>query len=364
MPPIRRRRSWRATSRAATRSTSNGLPAPFDVDRGQRRGRLDDQRAAGQRHLAAQRLLQLLGSAGRLERIRQVLQPLGQPCKGARQGLLEPTARLDQERPVAEHDPLQVGTEVLQQQPPQRLGRGSEQRRRPRGPCPGLDRRPGLAQTQGLVEQLLVGGAHGCRAQAEAAARKQPVGALLLAGLLASRKRRRQQGPVEAWPVYEADPGQGDVGGEPRPLAAPGLTPDLHQDGLAFADLLADPGAARCAGESARVAGAEKGIGAEAAIDERAVEIVRDPAHPAKADGAGRGRGLIGEVDLDQTVVLEQADPHAAGHAVDDQRPAHGSGRQPRPRSRSRVTASGSPTTFDQLPLIAVMNASARPWIA
>ena len=140
--------------------------------------------------------------------------------------------------------------------------------------------------------------------------------------------------------------------------------PDLHQHGLALGHLLADAGAAFRTRESAGVAGAEEGVLAQATVDESAVDIAEHPAHAAKADGADPAGRAVGEVGLDQAVVIEQPQADAARHAVDDQHPAHGSGLQPRPRRRSRVTASGRPTTFDQLPLIAATKASARPWMA
>ena len=62
----------------------------------------------------------------------------------------------------------------------------------------------------------------------------------------------------------------------------------------------------------------------------------------ADRDGVG-----VGETDRDQPAVGQQACAGAEWCRLDHQLAAHAANRQPRPRSRSTVTASGKPTTFE-----------------
>ena len=112
--------------------------------------------------------------------------------------------------------------------------------------------------------------------------------------------------------------------------------------------LAADRRAARLPGQDPCVARAEIAVLAEAAVDEGGIEIVIDHPHPAEKDlAAGRDRVGIRNADPDQSATLQQAGAGAERRRLDHQLAAQGANRQPRPRSRSTVTASGSPTTFE-----------------
>jgi hypothetical protein len=196
---------------------------------------------------------------------------------------------------------------------------------------------PDRAQALGLGAQLLLAGP-GARA------------ALELAAL----------GPI--WPIQEARAGQHHIGGQPRAFAGLGVASALDDDRLPLAHPLADRGAARLPGFDWGIARRQPGILAEAAVDEGSIEIMVDRPHPAEPDLAADRHGIgVEQAHLEQPAVVQQARAHAERSRLDDQLEAHGANRQPNPRRRSAVTASGSPTTLDQLPLIARMKASARP---
>ena len=174
------------------------------------------------------------------------------------------------------------------------------------------------------------------------------LGAQLGGGRAAGRRPLRQTGARPARPEDQTGSGERHVAGQPRPLAALGVAPALHQDRLALVQLAADRRVARLPRDRNCVARAEIAVLAEAAVDEGGIEIVIDRPHPAEKDlAADRKRVGVGEAHLEQTATLEQAGAGAERRCVDHQLAAHGANRQPRPRSRSAVTASGSPTTFE-----------------
>ena len=174
-----------------------------------------------------------------------------------------------------------------------------------------------------------------------------------------SRAERRDLAPAR--PQHQVDADQRDVAGHARTLAGGRPLAHLEQDPLPCAQHPLDRRVARAPGDKASVARAEPGIGGQAAVDERGAEVRVDRAHAAEHDVAARVvPRLVEQVDLDQLPILEQRGLQSERRAFDDQLAAHGSGRQPRPPSRSSVVASGRPTTFDQLPLIDRMKASAR----
>ncbi len=143
-------------------------------------------------------------------------------------------------------------------------------------------------------------------------------------------------------------PGQGHVTADAGALAGPGIAPALDHDRLALGHVAADRGSARLSRKGSSVARAEKGVLPQTAVDEGGIEVVIDrPDATEKHLIANGARLRVCEAYLHQAAVLEEARQDAEQRRLDDQLATHDADRQPSPRSRSSVAASGRPTTFE-----------------
>ncbi len=261
-----------------------------------------------------------------LEPVEPAWPPFGKVAAGPRQG-----------RRVGDQNAFGIDAQMLGQKPLHRVGRAMQTGRRRPLARPGHDRLPKRAQALGLGAKLGLGRRPGRRPLRQAVAR-----------------------PL--WPIDQTRSGQRHLARQPRSLAPLGIAPALDDDRLPLAHALADRGAARLPGLERRLARAEKAVLAEPAVDEGGVELVIDRAHPAEPDLAADRHGVgVDQADLEQAAIPEQARTHAERRRLDHQlethdeklttrtsrREPHGPNRQPSPRNRSTVTASGSPTTLE-----------------
>ena len=127
--------------------------------------------------------------------------------------------------------------------------------------------------------------------------------------------------------VDQVAAGQADLAGEPRALVADRVLGDLHEDRLAGLERLLDRGGRAL--EAARVvvdlAGVEHGVAALADVDERRLHARQHVLHLAEVDVAGvRRRAGLGDVVLDQDVVLEHGDLGAVAGLAHDHDPVDG----------------------------------------
>ena len=307
------------------------LPAAaVDVDGGQRRGRLDDERAAaGERHARLQRLLELLLRAGRLEGVGDAGQALGH----ARLPFGQPGARPHEARPIADHDALEVRRDALEQQTVQRVIHPMDARRRDRRARRGLDPRPAVPQPGQLRDQLRV-----ARDRRRAPQRDAGVGEQCLRPRpLLGRRRgalepRRQRDAAPTRPIDEIRPtsAMSPVTRGALPAAGPWRTwtrtpcPSLTMRSIGASR----PAPARWrASRAPRKASAANPQSTKAAPRSRSTLRTR----PSTMSPRGSAASVVQLVDLEEPPVLEQPGPEPERRALDDQLAAHGSLRQPRP---------------------------------
>src|SRR5918994_4699505 len=118
--------------------------------------------------------------------------------------------------------------------------------------------------------------------------------------------------------------GQGDLGGQARPLGPDRVLGHLDEHGLAGLEDLLDPGglAVQVLLVVVDLAGVEDGVAAPADVDEGRLHARQHVLDPAQEDVADHGAaGLAGHVVLDQGRALEDADLGPLGALGDDHAP-------------------------------------------
>src|ERR687897_545538 len=118
--------------------------------------------------------------------------------------------------------------------------------------------------------------------------------------------------------------GQGDLGGQARPLGPDRVLGHLDKHGLAGLEDLLDPGglAVQVLLVVVDLAGVEDGVAAPADVDEGGLHAREDVLDPAQVDVADHGAaGLAGHVVLDQGRALQDADLGPLGALGHDHAP-------------------------------------------
>ena len=294
--------------------TLAGELAGVHVDDGHRLGAVDDQRAAaGQPHLAVQRLGQLVVDAVLSERVPAVAgvpaaEPLGQMRGHVADVLVDLGPAI-----LTGHDELaEVLVEHVPDDPDGQVRLAVEQLRRAGRLGLALDVLPLRGQPGDVPLQLLLGRALGGGPDDHARVLGHDLlEDLLQAGPLRVRQFAADAGHRRTRHVHQVTTGQAHLAGQPGALVADRVLGHLDQDGLAGFQRRFNPlgVALEPAGVEVHLAGVEHGVAALADVDERRLHGRQHVLHLAEVDVADVG--LVARaihVVLDQDAVLQHGD--------------------------------------------------------
>src|SRR5829696_3650037 len=286
--------------------------AGVDVDDGHGLGAVDHDRAAGgQPDLALQGLVDLLDDPVVLEhrQLALVLAELGQQVgRDLGQVLLDPLVEVV----AVDHQLDEVGREDVADDPHDQLGLGVDDGRGGGLLGLALDRLPAGLEAGQVGPEVVGAGALGGGADDQAEA----LGPDLLEDVAQARPLGLGQAAGDAEGVVlglqdQVAAGQGDLGGQARPLGPDRVLGDLDEHGLAGLEDLLDSGglAVQVLLVVVDLAGVQDRVAAAADVDEGGLHAGQDVLDPAQVDVADHGAaGLAGHVVLDQGRALEHAD--------------------------------------------------------